>query len=461
MPPASSRTFLLVDDDDMIRGSLRSFLERQGHVVVEADSVASAQARLRGARLDAAIVDFQLPDGDGLEVLRRLRAADASLPVVMLTAHGSIDLAVAAIKEGAEQFLTKPVELPILLVVLERLIDQRRDRQASLASRSRSAREAVDPFLGESEAIRTLEAQARRVAASSACVLLQGESGTGKGVLARWLHQNGPRADEAFVDLNCAGLSRDLLDSELFGHEKGAFTGAVAVKPGLIEVAHRGTLFLDEVGDADGQVQAKLLKVLEEQRFRRLGDVKDRQVDMRLITATHHDLPTLVREGRFREDLLYRISAVPLRVPPVRERGRDVIVLARRLLERIAVEVGRPGLRLAEDAERALEAYHWPGNVRELRNVLERAALLTGGSELGTDDIGELISPREPQRGARHAGGQASRLSLRSAERLHIEAVLREQEGDVRRAATVLGVSRSALYQRIKKHGIELDRLPS
>jgi DNA-binding NtrC family response regulator len=463
MPPASLRTFLLVDDDDMIRGSLRSFLERHGHAVVEANCVAEAQARLRAARLDAAVVDFQLPDGDGLDVLRRLRAADASLPVVMLTAHGSIDLAVTAIKEGAEQFLTKPVELPTLLVVLERLIEQRRDRQASLASRSRSAREAVDPFLGESEAIRTLEARARRVAASSVCVLLQGESGTGKGVLARWLHQNGPRADEAFVDLNCAGLSRDLLDSELFGHEKGAFTGAVAVKPGLIEVAHRGTLFLDEVGDADAQVQAKLLKVLEEQRFRRLGDVKDRQVDMRLITATHHDLLTLVREGRFREDLLYRISAVPLRVPPVRERGRDVIVLARRLLERIAVEVGRPGLRLAADAERALEVYHWPGNVRELRNVLERAALLAGGSELRKGDIGELIGPREqpPRAAGRDAGDGASRFSLDSAEKLHIEAVLREQEGDVRRAATVLGVSRSALYQRIKKHGIELSRLSS
>ena len=462
MSQASPRSFLLVDDDTLVRGSLRGFLEGRGHTVVEADSVAEAQLRLRGARLDAAVVDFQLPDGDGLEVLRLLRAADASLPVVMLTGHGSIDLAVAAIKEGAEQFLTKPVELPTLLVVLERLIEQRRDRQASLASRSRSARESVDPFLGTSPALRTLEAQARRIAASSACVLLQGESGTGKGVLARWLHQNGPRGDEAFVDLNCAGPRRDLLDSELFGHEKGAFTGAVAAKPGLIEVAHRGTLFLDEVGDADTQVQAKLLKVLEEQRFRRLGDVKDRQVDVRLIAATHHDLPSLVRAGRFREDLLYRISAVPLRVPPLRERGSDVALLARRLLERISAELGRPGLQLAEDAERALGAYHWPGNVRELRNVLERAALLSGAGQLHAEDLGELIGPHDAGAGAeRGAPGKASRLSLLAAEKLHIEAVLREQEGDVRRAATALGVSRSALYQRIKKHGIELERQPS
>jgi DNA-binding NtrC family response regulator len=430
-------------------------------VVVEAADLAQAQARLRATRLDAAIVDFQLPDGDGLEVLRRLRAADASLPVVMLTAHGSIDLAVAAIKEGAEQFLTKPVELPTLLVVLERLIEQRRDRQASLASRSRSAREAVDPFLGESEAIRAVAGKARRIAASNACVLLQGETGTGKGVLARWLHDNGTRAEEAFVDVNCAGLSRDLLDSELFGHEKGAFTGAVASRPGLIEVAHRGTLFLDEVGDADLQVQAKLLKVLEEQRLRRLGDTRDRQVDVRLVAATHQDLALLVREGRFREDLLYRISAVPLRVPPLRERGGDLLLLARRILERVAGELGRPGLRLAEDGERALEAYHWPGNVRELRNVLERASLLTGGAQLTADDLGELAGPRDAGRGAERTGQTASRLSLRAAEKLHIEAVLREQEGDVRRAAAALGVSRSALYQRIKKLAIALDRPPS
>jgi DNA-binding NtrC family response regulator len=452
MPASHVRSFLLVDDDAVVRSSLRVFLEKRGHMVVEADSVATAQEAMRGARTDAAVVDFQLPDGDGLEVLRRLRSADASLPVVMLTAHGSIDLAVSAIKEGADQFLTKPVELPTLLVVLDRLIEQRRNRQTSLASRSRSAREAVDPFLGESPAIGALEAQARRVAASNSCVLIQGESGTGKGILARWLHENGPRAEEAFVDINCAGLSRDLLDSELFGHEKGAFTGAVSTKPGLVEVAHRGTLFLDEVGDADPQVQAKLLKVLEEQRFRRLGDVRDRQVDVRLVTATHHDLHALVKEGRFREDLLYRISAVPLRVPPLRERGHDVMILARRLLGRIGAEVGHPEAHLSAEAGQALEAHRWPGNVRELRNVLERAALLGMRSELRAEDLGLGLPSIDRQQGGE---GKASRLSLRAAEKRHIEAVLGEQGGDVRQAAKALGISRSALYQRIKKLGID------
>jgi DNA-binding NtrC family response regulator len=450
---ASARLhLLLVDDEDLVRDSLREFFEKRGHAVREAESVSAARLAARAARTDAAVVDYQLPDGDGLEVLSALRAADASLPVVMLTAHGSIDLAVQAIKEGADQFLTKPVDLPTLAVVLERLIEQRRHRQASLAVRSRSAREAVDPFLGESTAIRALADQAARVADSTACVLLLGESGSGKGVLARWLHDNGPRAAEAFVDVNCAGLSRDLLDSELFGHEKGAFTGALSAKPGLLEVAHRGTLFLDEVGDADAQVQAKLLKVLEEKRFRRLGEVRERQVDIRLITATHHDLPELVRQGRFREDLLYRISAVPLRVPPLRERGRDVLVLARQMLERLGAEVGCPGVRLAPDAERALEAHRWPGNARELRNRLERALLLGNRQELRPVDLGESGAAA-----ATAVPTAKAQLSLRQAEKAHIEAVLQELSGDVRRAAAVLGVSRSALYQRIKKHGIALS----
>ncbi len=449
--PNSRPTLLVVDDETLIRESLRDIFERRGYAVQEAESLAGARLVARSIRIDAAIVDYQLPDGNGLEVLRVLRAADTALPVVMLTAHGSIDLAVEAIKEGAEQFFTKPVDVPTLAIVLERLIDQRRHRQTSLALRSRSARDAVDPFLGDSPAIRELESQARRVADSNSCVLLLGETGSGKGVLARWLHDNGPRSSEAFVDLNCAGLSRDLLDSELFGHEKGAFTGAVGSKQGLFEVAHRGTLFLDEVGDADAQVQAKLLKVLEENRFRRLGDVRERQVDVRLVTATHRELSELVRQDRFREDLLYRISAVPLRVPPLRERGRDVLRLARRLLEQLSAEVGCPGVRLSPDAEVVLTDHNWPGNVRELRNRLERALLLGDRQELRAADLGENLAT------SAHVAAKGRPLTLRQAERLHLESVLREVGGDVRRAAGVLGVSRSALYQRIKKHGMPLS----
>jgi DNA-binding NtrC family response regulator len=353
-------------------------------------------------------------------------------------------------QEGAEQFFTKPVELPTLRVVLERAIENRRGRQQSLAGRSARARSASDPFLGESPAVLRIAEQAARIAPASVPVLIQGETGSGKGVLARWLHDNGPRAEEPFVDLNCAGLSRELLESELFGYEKGAFTGAVSAKPGLLELAHRGTFFLDEIGDVDLQVQAKLLKVLEDLRFRRLGDVKDRRVDVRLIAATHRDLRRLVDEQKFREDLYYRISTVPLVVPPLRERGRDAVLLARSLLLRIAAELGRPHLRLSPAAEDRIASARWPGNVRQLRNALERAALLGSGPAIEAHELEE-----GPARGAEAAAASGPALTLLDAERGHIERVLAAQGGSVVEAARVLGISRSALYERLRKHGIE------
>jgi DNA-binding NtrC family response regulator len=444
-------TILVVDDEEGVRFPIGRFLRAGGYDVQEAESVAGALEAFRRAPVDAALLDFSLPDGDGLELLRSLKAVDPGLPVLILTGHGTIDVAVRAMKEGAEQFITKPVELPALRVILDRALDNRRHRQASLAGRSQSTRQAADPFVGGSPAIRRLAEQAARVAESTLPVLIQGETGSGKGVLARWLHDRGPRAEEPFVDLNCAGLARELLESELFGHEKGAFTGAVAAKPGLLELAHRGTFFLDEVGDVDLAVQAKLLKVIEELRFRRLGDVRDRRVDVRLLAATHRDLQRQVQEQKFREDLLYRINAVALVVPPLRERGEDVLLLARILLDRIAQEVGRPGLTLSPEAERAVAAHPWPGNVRQLRNSMERAALLAPGHTLGADDV---LPPGPP---AAAAGG-APLVSLREMERRHIEAVLRASEGVVPRAAEVLGLSRSALYDRMRKHGLAARR---
>jgi DNA-binding NtrC family response regulator len=443
-------TILIVEDEESVRTPLRGFLKSKGYAVEEADSLKTAEQGFRKNPPDAVVMDFSLPDGNGLTLIRSLKALDSSVPVVMLTGHGTIDLAVAAIKEGAEQFFTKPVELPALLVVIERALANQRVRHASLARKSTDARRAVDPFQGESPVIRRLASQAARVVSSSIPILVRGETGTGKGVLARWLHENGPRSDEAFVDLNCAGLSKDLLESELFGHEKGAFTGAVAAKSGLLEMAHRGTVFLDEIGEIDIQVQPKLLKVIEELRFRRLGDVRDRQVDVRLVAATHRDLAHLVEEQKFREDLFYRIKGIPLVVPPLRERGRDVVLLARTLLERMGVEMARPGLRLSGAAEKSIEAHSWPGNIRQLRNVLEHAALMADHTTLEAEDLGEDLSTATRP--------TTDRMTLEALEGRHIEAILREEQWVIPRACAVLGVSRSALYHKIKKHGIALRR---
>lgn len=454
---------LLVEDETVIRNAIARFFDRSGYSVQEADTCAAAEQAFRAARPDAAIVDFYLPDGDGLQLLAALRGIDASVPIIMLTGHGTIDMAVRAIKEGAEQFCTKPVELPALLVIVERLLDNQRQRQMNLAGRSRQARAAVDPFFGESAAMARLAEQARRVAASHSSVLIRGETGAGKGVLAEWLHRQSPRSGEAFVDLNCAGLSRDLLETELFGHEKGAFTGAVSAKVGLFEVAHRGTLFLDEIGDVDAAVQPKLLKVLEERRFRRLGDVRDRQVDVRLIAATHRDLQQLMDQQVFRSDLYYRIGAIPLTLPSLRERGDDVILLARRLVERIAAEMGRPGASLSGDAERALRAYHWPGNVRELRNVLERAVLLGTHAQIKAADLWDTPPGHAPdvRPTATTAAPTLARISLSEAERLHIATILQAESGNVVAAARILGLSRSALYQKLRKHNLTPSRSPS
>lgn len=448
-------TVLLVEDDAVVLSSIQRYFERYGHETLTAGSVAEAQNILQRTLPDAAIVDYQLPDGDGIVVLQTLRTSDLSIPAIILTSHGSIDLAVRAIKEGAEQFLTKPVELPALLLLVERAVENRRMYQTSAARRPRAGQESANPFLGTSPAILRLAEQSQRVAAVSSTVLLQGESGSGKGLLARWIHDHGPRRDQAFVDLNCAGLTRELLNSELFGHTRGAFTGAVTDKRGLLEIAHRGTVFLDEVGDADVEVQPRLLKVLEEKRFRRVGDVLDRSVDVRLVAATHHDLGQLVEQRRFREDLFYRLSAIPIFVPPLRERPGDVSLLARALLGRISVEMGFPGIQLFSGAESVLRGYSWPGNIRELRNVLERAVLLGDRVAVRAADLEEVLTRRRARR-------EQPDMTLEQAERAHIVAVLSGHKGDVRRTAAVLGLSRSALYEKLRKHGIPArDTRPS
>jgi DNA-binding NtrC family response regulator len=442
---------LIVDDEPGIRFGVREFLQANGYEVLEAANCQEAENVFRLWSPDLALLDHRLPDGDSLELLKRFKSIDPAAPLVVLTAYGSIELAVEAVKEGAEHFLTKPVDLKTLLVILERLIKERRNRQWQAARERARTSESLDPFLGSSRTIRTLAAQAERLLYAEGPLLIQGETGTGKGVLARWLHDNGPRAKDPFVDFNCAGLSKDLLESELFGHEKGAFTGAVASKPGLMEVAHRGTVFLDEVGDVDPLVQAKLLKVVEEHRFRRLGDVRDRHVDIRLIAATSKDLARMLQEGAFRHDLYFRISTFVLRIPPLRDRREDIPLLARHLLSRYASDMGRSDLHLLPEAIQALESHTWPGNIRELRNVIERAVLLSNHSALGVRDLHFDSIPRG-------AAEEPLNLSLADVERRHIERVLAAEGGNVARAAQQLGIPRSSLYQKIKRLGLIASR---
>ena len=444
---------LLIDDESVPRFAVRRFLTSKGFDVEEADDCAAGKAKFRAFGPDITILDFRLPDGNALDLLTDFRTISDS-PVIVLTAYASIDNAVEAVKLGAEQFFTKPVELDALLVVVNRILENRRNQRQVLAgAQSTDNRMPVDPFLGNSQVIVDLREKAQAVLRTDSPVLIHGETGTGKTVLANWIHSNSRRAGEAFVDLNCAGISREFLETELFGHEKGAFTGAIATKQGLLEIGHRGTVFLDEIGDMDSQVQASLLKVLEEKRFRRLGDVKDRSVDVRLIAATHRDFRTLVDQQRFRQDLYYRISTLELFVPPLRERRDDIPIIAARILVRLARDLGRAPVSLADDAQRVLRRYEWPGNIRELRNVLERALLRTEAAHLDASMFvmpADMSAPQSATLSVRRAG------TLDDVEKEYIEEVLREENGAIDRVAARLGVSRSAVYYKARKHGIKI-----
>ena len=443
---------LLVDDDPLIRFNLGTFLQAHGFAITEAGSCSEARSQLQNSWPDAAVIDVSLPDGDGLELLKALHDGDPELPAVILTGQGSIELAVRAMSQGARNFLTKPVQLAVLETVLQRELQNRRYRQQSLAASSRNRSAPLDPFLGSSGTIQRLRDMAIRVAEGDSPLLILGETGSGKGVLANWIHAHSARREEEFLDLNCAGLDREFLETELFGHQKGAFTSAVTAKTGLLEVANRGTVFLDAIGDIDIRVQPKLLKVLETGRFRRLGDVRDRLADVRLISATHRDLHKLVQEGRFREDLYYRINVIPLHVPALRDRAEDLPVLAEHILQAMAQQRGRNRMELDRSALEALSSYSWPGNIRELHNVLERAMLVAECNPITSLDL--QFQPYRPD--ATHRSSRHASLTLKEAERMHIAEVLAQEFGSVEKAARRLGIPRSSLYNKVRRLGVSL-----
>jgi DNA-binding NtrC family response regulator len=440
---------LVVDDDAQMRTVLCLYLKRMGHQVTEAATVTAARALQASESPDLTIVDYHLPDGTAFDIIGSRTERDGAEAVIVLTGVGTIELAVQAIKAGAEHFLTKPVDLESLDILVRRTLEAQRDRRQQLAAAS--ANDIADPFIGQSPKILALKEMATAVLDSTAPVLILGETGTGKSLLARFLHARSPRASEAFVDLNCAGLPRELVESELFGHRRGAFTGAVTNKPGLFEVAHRGTLFLDEIGDLELAVQPKLLKALEEGGFRRVGEVANRGADVRLIAATHRNLRAMVKQEKFREDLLFRINTLVFELPSLRERMEDLEQLATMLVSELCRGGGRRPPRLGDEAVEMLRSYDWPGNIRELKNVLERALLFCKSDVL---DRKTLRFDRALDPGG---GTDEALRTLDEAERVHIVNVLRSTGGHVEKAAEVLALSRSSLYARLKKYGIKAE----
>jgi DNA-binding NtrC family response regulator len=444
-----SAKLLVVDDSPDMLGALALFLKRSGYLVLQATTGREAIASFEQEAPDLCIIDYHLPDTTAFELLPALRKRDPKAAVIVLTGHGTIELAVEAIKLGAEQFLTKPVDLKSLGVLVERVLVRLTDERRASAERRAEERTRVDPFVGDSPEIAQVHELASAVAAADVPVLLTGETGTGKGVLARWLHEHGSRSHEAFVDLNCAGLSRELAESELFGHQRGSFTSANATKRGLLEIANHGTLFLDEIGDLDPAVQPKLLKVLEDRTYRRVGDVQTRNADVRLISATHRDLGAMADSGAFRNDLLFRINTVTIGLPALRDRRADIPALAARVLEHLCRQQGRSPVQLSPDARRSLESYDWPGNIRELRNVLERGVLFSKGG------VVEARALRLDSRPLRAPGGEgAEPISLEEMERRHIAATLERVQGRVDDAAKLLDVPRSTLYTKLKRYGL-------
>jgi DNA-binding NtrC family response regulator len=396
---------------------------------------------------------LKLPDADGLSGLRRLREARPDARIVMMTGYGTIENAVEAVKAGAEDFLTKPVAADHLFHVLGRLADAKRLEVENRALKRELDEAGAELFWGESAAVASLLAEAKRVARSDALVVLTGESGTGKGALARQIHRWSARTAAPFVNVNCAGLSHDLLESELFGHEKGSFTGAASAKLGLFELAHRGTLFLDEVAEIDLSLQARLLKAIEEKRFHRVGGIAERVVDVRVIVATNRDLKGEVAAGRFRQDLYFRLNVLELLLPPLRERPADAPLLAGRFLAEFDAKTKRtPPRTLTPAAQRLLSVYSWPGNVREVRNLAERISILGTETAIDAPEITRLLGiPKE-------ASGKSALPTLEEKEREYVAQVLRLTGGNKSAAAEILGITRATLYAKLR--GSEEESTP-
>jgi NtrC-family two-component system response regulator AlgB len=440
-------TLLVVDDEKRIRELLASYLEGQGHRVALASDAAEALRRCDAETPDLVLSDVRMAGMDGMALLRELRRRQPDAPVILMTAFATVAGAVEAMKEGAFHYLVKPFALDEVGLLVERALEL-----AALRRETRDLRRALDPpalLESRSPPMRRVLESARQAAASDATLLLLGESGTGKNVLARAIHTWSPRRAAPFVTISCTTLAEHLLESELFGHAKGAFTGAWKDKPGRLEAADGGSVFLDEVGELAPALQAKLLRFLEERRFERLGDERGREVDARLLAATNRDLESELRAGRFRSDLYYRLAVVPLRLPALRERREDLPALIDHLLATLAARHRRPLSRLEPAAREALLGWDWPGNVRELSNALERALVLSPGETISAESLPDaLLAPR------RESPAPTEPLSLEEVERRHVQQVL-ASSATLEEAAGRLGIDPTTLWRKRKRWGLD------
>jgi DNA-binding NtrC family response regulator len=459
-------SLLVIEDEEVLAKNVKRTLEKLGHRVVVAATCADGQRLFAEVEPDLTLLDLRLPDGNGLDVLRRLREQQSGASVIVMTAYATIADAVDAIKLGARDYLQKPLDLDDLRHAVGRVLEETQLKTEVSYYRSREARGAgIDAILGDCPGIRDLRAKLARLCALPAgaappTVLITGETGTGKGLVARALHYNGARTERPFIEINCAAIPENLVESELFGHERGAFTDARNAKIGLFQAADRGTLFLDEVGCLPLAVQAKILKAIEEKTIRPLGGRAERAIDVQTVAATNSNLAAMVGRGLFREDLYYRLLVAPLRIPPLRERGDDLLLLARLFVDELTTRYRLAARRLSAEAERALAVSQWPGNIRELQNTLDRAVLFSESAVIEASALGLPGGGRSPLRVYRATGGELEielpddGLQFEALERGLIMAALRKGGGSQTNAARLLGMSRDTLRYRVEKFGI-------
>jgi DNA-binding NtrC family response regulator len=469
----STATILVVDDERTLARAIKAYLEEAGYEVEVTGDAESALPLLASLAPDVVITDVRLPGMDGITLLKKVREFDPGIAVVVMTAHGSIEGAVEAVKLGAFDYLKKPIDLEELKLLADRAHESSALKQELSYYRRRGGREpGFAEVVGNSPVMRTVLEQARQIAAldETPPVLITGETGTGKGLVARTIHASGPRAAKPFIEVNCTALPASLMEAELFGHERGAFTDAKESKMGLFEAAEGGFLFLDEIGDVELSLQGKLLRAIEERVVRRVGGVRDRKIDVRILAATNRDLEREVARERFRNDLYFRLAVLILKLPPLRERGDDVLLLADLYLRRFAAKYAKEARRITPEAQQLMRSYPWPGNVRELSHVMERAVLWSKGTELTAEHLA-LTRPVEPVAAIPEESMAVAEptgefpvavtqsfppqgMTLDQWEKTLLEQALRETGGNQTRAAQRLGISRDTLRYRLKKYGI-------